>query len=116
MHELRWRYQMPLPDEQMATLKRLAAGRLPTAGGREGTVLDRLADARREFLRSPEKAAFDRWSPQLPVMERAVKLRNDLFFEVPYLLRWHARMSQIASEDRTLSRAILRLVGPTGPA
>ncbi len=110
VHELRWRYQMPLPDEQLATLKRLAAGHLPAPGVRQGTVLDRLAEARQKFLQSPEKAAFDRWSPQLPVLQRALKLRNDLFFEVPYYLRWHARVSQVTPDDPTLYKKILQLV------
>ena len=115
VHESRWRYQMPLDRVQLDTLKRLAAGRLPTSGSGEGAtfVLDRLADARREFLRGQAKADFDLWSTQLPGVEQAVKLRNDLLFEIPYYLRWHARAA-LVSPDTPPFQTIRRLVDELG--
>ena len=114
VHEWRWRYKMPLNEGQLATLKRLARGWPAASAGGEGTVLDRLADARREFLRGQAKADFDRWSPQLPGVERAVRLRNDLLFEIPYYLRWHAGAAGASPDDRVLYQTIHRLVDELG--
>ena len=80
-YEWRWRYGVSLDDAKLAELKDLSKG--------ETSVQKWLKKAETQFNQSDFKTQFDE-HPEFVDVKRAVQLKNDLFFAVPYYLRWHA--------------------------
>ena len=98
-----------LQQEVLPLASVLSAATVPPGLDR-GTVLGRLAEARRQFVGGEVQASYDQPVPAGELLREAVQFADELAFDVAYLVRWHAAAATASPQSLSEYPALLQLV------